>query len=322
MAKLLKVVFLGSGPIAIPVLRVLAASPEINLQAVISQLDRPAGRKRILTPTPLTAAALDMGLDVIRAADINTPEFTDMLQEMKPDFLCVVSFGQILKSTILATPAICCVNIHASLLPRYRGASPIVQAIINQDKQAGVCFMQMEKGLDSGPVFRTLTMELSGNEYADSLENAMGELAAECTVETLQKIADGTFPPVEQNPEEVTVCRKISKRDGYICWKNPATFIEAMVRAYFPWPGAVTQCVASGGKVQNITICSAKIVDNCGLLPGKCADISGKLIVGCGNDSALEILELTPSGGKRMTAAAFRNGLRNTLPEFITELEI
>ena len=322
MAKLLKVVFLGSGPIAIPVLRALAASPEIDLQAVISQVDRPAGRKRILTPTPLAAAALELGLDVIRAADINTPEFTAMLQEMKPDFLCVVSFGQILKSTILATPAVCCVNIHASLLPRYRGASPIVQAIINGDKSAGVCFMQMEKGLDSGPVFRTLTMELSGCEYADSLEMAMGELAAGCTVETLQKIADGTFPPVEQNPAEVTICRKISKHDGCICWKNPAAFIEAMTRAYFPWPGATAQCVAAGGKVLNISVCSAKVVENSDLQPGKCADIPGKLIVGCGSSSALEILELIPSGGKRMSAAAFRNGLRNTLPEFVTELEI
>ena len=322
MINKLKVVFLGSGPIAIPVMRALAASPEIELQAVISQLDRPAGRKRILTPTPLAQAALELGLDVVRAADVNTPEFTEYLQQMNPDFLCVVSFGQILKSAVLSVPEICCVNVHASLLPRYRGASPIVQAIINGDKHAGVCFMQMERGLDSGPVFQTLTMELDGSEYADSLEMALGELAAAHAVETLQKIADKSYPPVPQDPAQVTVCRKISKRDGFVSWNSPAAVIEAMSRAYFPWPGAVTQCRGTDGKVQNITICSAKISDIPAPAVGKCADIAGKLIVGCGNSTALEILELIPSGGKRMNAASFRNGLRGALPEFITELEI
>ncbi len=322
MSNKLKVVFLGSGPIAIPVMRELANSPEIELLAVISQLDRPAGRKRVLTPTPLAQAALELGLDVVRTADVNTPEFTAYLQEMKPDFLCVVSFGQILKSAVLSVPAICCVNVHASLLPRYRGASPIVQAIINGDKSTGVCFMQMERGLDSGPVFQTLTMELDGSEYADSLEMALGELAASHAAETLQKIADGSCPPVPQNPAEVTVCRKIAKRDGFVSWDSPACVIEAMSRAYFPWPGAVTQLRCADGKIQNITICSAKISDIPAPAVGQCADIAGKLIVGCGDSTTLEILELIPSGGKRMNAASFRNGLRGALPEFITELEI
>ncbi len=322
MSNLLKIVFLGSGPIAIPIMRALASAPEIDLQAVISQLDRPAGRKRVLTPTPLAAAALEMGLDVIRTADVNTPEFTAMLQELQPDLLCVVSFGQILKSTILAVPRVCCVNVHASLLPRYRGASPIVQAIINGDKSTGVCYMQMERGLDSGPVFRTLTMELDGSEYADSLESALGDLAAQHAAKTLCAIADGTLPPAVQNPAEVTVCRKISKRDGYVDWNFSAEKIEAMTRAYFPWPGAIAKCRAANGKEITITICAAKKTENTGLAAGCCAEIAGKLIVGCGDNTALEITELIPSGGKRMTASAFRNGLRGELPVFITELGI
>lgn len=322
MSDKLKVVFLGSGPIAIPVMRALAVSSEIELTAVISQPDRPAGRKRVLTPTPLAQAAIDLGLDAVRTADVNAPEFTEYLREMKPDFLCVVSFGQILKSAVLAVPEICCVNVHASLLPCYRGASPIVQAIINGDKRAGVCFMQMERGLDSGPVFQTLTMELDGSEYADSLETELGELAAEHTVETLQKIADGTCAPVPQDPAGVTVCRKIAKRDGFVSWNSSAPVIEAMSRAYFPWPGAVTQCRIAGGKIQNITICSAKVSDIPAPATALCADIPGRIIVGCGDSTSLEILELIPSGGKRMSAASFRNGLRGALPEFITELEI
>ena len=190
MSNLLKVVFLGSGPIAIPILRALAADPRIDLQAVISQLDRPAGRKRVMTPTPLTASAEEAGLEVIRAADVNTPEFTGYLTSLQPDMLCVVSFGQILKSAILAIPKVCCVNVHASLLPRYRGASPITQALLNRDSETGVCFMQMERGLDSGPVYRTEYCPLNGDEYADSLELKLGAIAAAVAPETLCAIAE------------------------------------------------------------------------------------------------------------------------------------
>jgi len=318
----LKIVFLGSGPIAIPILQALAASDQIELQAVVSQLDRPAGRKRILTPTPLAAAALDLGLEVIRAADVNTPEFLEHLRQLAPDMLCVVSFGQILKQGVLSAPRICCVNVHASLLPRYRGASPITQALLNRDNETGVCFMQMERGLDSGPVYRTLTMPLKGVEYADSLENDLGQLAADHAVETLLAIADGSLTPEHQDPAGVTICRKVSKRDGMINWNMPACNIEAMTRAYFPWPGAGARCRSKSGKEIAITICASRCLTASPLAPGVCAEVSGKLVVGCGQNSALEISELIPAGGKRMTAAAFRNGMRGEVPEFILPEEL
>lgn len=322
MSEPLKIVFLGSGPIAIPILRALAADPRIDLQAVVSQLDRPAGRKRIMTPTPLTAAAEEIGLEVLRAADVNTPEFTGFLHSLQPDLLCVVSFGQILKAGILSAPKVCCVNIHASLLPRYRGASPITQALLNRDSETGVCFMQMERGLDSGPVFRTIPVALKGVEYADSLEITLGEKAAEYAAETLCGIADGSLTARVQNPALVTVCRKISKADGRINWFSQAKDIEAMTRAFFPWPGATAKCRNSAGKELSITICAAKCLAASPLPPGECAEVAGKLVVGCGYNSALEIHELIPSGGKRMTAAAFRNGMRGELPEFILEAEM
>lgn len=317
MNSKLKIVFLGSGDIAVPILRALAGSDAVELTAVVSQPDRPAGRKRVLTPTPLAAAALELGLDPVRTADVNTPEFQEFLSASEPDLLCVVSFGQILKSGVLAIPAVCCVNVHASLLPAYRGASPIVQAIRNRDRETGVCFMEMERGLDSGAVFRTLTMPLDGSEYADTLETALGELAAAHAVETLTAIAQGKLPKLPQDPAKVSVCRKISKRDGAVDWTLPAAGIEAMCRAYFPWPGAVAKFRIPGGKESAMTICQAKILHASPLVPGECADVNGKLIVGCGDHSALEIVELIPSGGKRMTAASFRNGLRGSLPEFI-----
>ncbi|MBR7121259.1 MAG: methionyl-tRNA formyltransferase [Lentisphaeria bacterium] len=322
MTKPIKTVFLGSGPIAIPVLRALAASPDIELSAVISQLDRPAGRKRIMTPTPLTAAALALGLDVIRTADVNTPEFTGFLNSLAPDLLCVISFGQILKQGVLSVPEICCVNIHASLLPRYRGASPVTQAILHRENSTGVCFMQMERGLDSGPVFRQLAMPLTGVEYADSLEDALGELAAGYAVETLIDIAAGKLTAKPQNPAQITVCRKISKRDGQINWQMEAKDIEAMTRAYYPWPGASARFRTANGRESTVCICKAKALSGSPLIPGEVTGTPGKLVIGCGRQSALEILELIPAGGKRMTAAAFRNGMRGELPSVIMDEEI
>ena len=178
--------------------------------------------------------------------------------------------------------------------------------------------MEMEKGLDSGAVFRTLTMPLQGDEYADTLELALGELAASAAAETLRSIADGKLPKVPQDPAKVSICRKIAKRDGAVNWTLDAAEIEAMSRAYFPWPGAAAQC-KTGGKTGSITICAAKVVTGFELAPGECAGIPGRLVVGCGNHTALEITELIPSGGKRMTAGAFRNGMRGALPEFITD---
>lgn len=315
----LKTVFLGSGDIAVPILRALASDERIDVAAVVSQPDRPAGRKRVLTPTPLAAAALELGFEPLRVADVNTPEFLDFLHSIAPDFLCVVSFGQILKSGVLALPRVCCVNVHASLLPAYRGASPIVQAICNCDKETGVCFMEMERGLDTGAVFRTLTLPLDGSEYADELELRLGELAAAHAAETLLDIAAGKLVKAPQDPAKVSLCRKISKRDGYINWSYSAARIEAMSRAYFPWPGAVAGFQSGSGKQGALTICSCKIAEGFTLAPGECAVISGRIIVGCGGNTALEIMELIPAGGKRMNAAAFRNGMRGALPLFTTE---
>lgn len=322
MIERLKVVFLGSGPIAVPILEALYNSELIQLAGVVTQPDRPAGRKRVLTPTPLGQAALALGLEPMRVENVNTPEFLDKLAALEPDMLCVVSFGQILKTPLLALPKRGCVNVHASILPKYRGASPITQCLLNGDAETGVAFMEMERGLDSGAVYRTEYCPLNGTEYADALEMKLGNIAAAVAPETLCKIASGELPGIPQDPALVTVCRKISKSDGRFSWNFDAARIERMTRAFFPWPGAVCDYRNSSGAPGVINICKAAVVSGFDLAPGECADISGKLIVGCGNGTALEILELIPSGAKRMNAAAFRNGLRGQLPVFPEEISI
>ncbi|MBQ9087999.1 MAG: methionyl-tRNA formyltransferase [Lentisphaeria bacterium] len=322
MLKQLKVVFLGSGPIAVPIMEALYNSDAIELMEVVTQPDRPAGRKRVLTPTPLGSAALALGAEPLRVPDVNAPEFLEHLAGLEPDMLCVVSFGQILKSPLLALPRCGCVNVHASLLPLYRGASPITQALLNGDSMTGVAFMEMEKGLDSGPVYRTEYCPLDGTEYADGLELKLGRIAADVAAETLCDIAQGKLPGEIQDKTRVTVCRKISKRDGRFSWSFNAAHIERMTRAFFPWPGAVCDYLSPEGNAGVINICKAAVIENSTLAPGECADIPGKLIVGCGENTALEIIELIPSGAKRMNAAAFRNGLRGRVPLFPEEIAI
>ena len=311
-----KVYFLGSGAIAVPVLRELVSDCRIEFAGAATQIDRPAGRKGVLTPTPIGAYGDSAGISVKRVPDVNNEEFLDELRKKTPDFVVVVSFGQLLKSTLLELPVHGCVNVHASILPKYRGASPIVQCILNRDGATGVALMQMEKGLDTGAVYATWERPLDGTEYADPLEVELGEIAAKNIVSSLLDISGGKLDAVPQNEENATVCRKIKKEMGIIDWNRDAFEIEAMVRAYTPWPGAVCMVKTPRGDVK-ASIIKAKVREDLSGAPGQSLDCGKKeIIVACGQ-YALQILEIAPSGSKPMPAAAFRNGLRGEKAEFI-----
>ena len=311
-----KVYFLGSGAIAVPVLRELVSDRRIEFSGAATQIDRPAGRKGILTPTPLGAYGDSAGIFVRRVPDVNSREFLDDLQKISPDFVVVVSFGQLLKEELLHLPVHGCVNVHASLLPKYRGASPIVQCILNRDAATGVALMQMEKGLDTGAVYATWERPLDGTEYADPLENDLGELAAKNIVSALLDICSGKLDAVPQDDANATVCRKIKKEMGIVDWKRDAYEIEAMIRAYTPWPGAVCMVRTPKGDVK-ASIIKAEVREDLSGAPGQSLDCGKKeIIVACGR-YALQILEISPSGSKAMPAAAFRNGLRGEKAEFI-----
>ncbi len=311
-----KIYFLGSGMIAVPVLRTLAAAPELELVGVGTQLDRPAGRNRKPTPTPVGAAALELGIDADRIASVNTPEFLDMLRKKSPDIVLVVSFGQILRAALLELPSRGCVNIHASLLPQYRGASPITQAVLNRDPETGVCFMQMERGLDTGPVFQTIPVPLDHSEYTPELEFKLGVIAAEAAPGILHSINRGEIKAEAQDSILATCCTKIRKIDGQVRWTENCNELEAMVRAYSPWPGAFTPVRTSKG-VESVTLIRVNHRREFSGVPGELlrADKHG-LIVACGK-GAVEILELAPPGRRSMNAVAYLNGLRGELPEFL-----
>ena len=312
-----RIYFLGSGNIAVPVFKTLAGSEKIELVGAGTQIDRPAGRKCRLVPTPVGAAAAEMGFAIDKIPSVNTPDFIDRLRGLRPDILLVLSFGQLLKQSLLELPELGCVNIHGSLLPRWRGASPVQQVILHREKETGVCFMRMERGLDSGPVFRTFSMTVPEGCGADELEMALGRLGAESAEETLLGIASGELRARPQPAEGVTVCRKITRTDGAVRWEFPASRIEAMSRAFENWPGAFFN-VKCGGTVCQVTIDRAVVRNDLSGAPGSrlLPDDRKHLIAACG-EGAVELLEVTPAGRKSMPAAAFLNGFRGAELEFL-----
>lgn len=313
---MLKVYFLGSGPIAVPVLKKLLEHSRaglLELAGVGTQPDRPAGRKRQLMPTPVGAFAAENNVEIDKYVSLNDGTAQARLEAIKPDFVLVVSYGQLLKKPLLELPKYGCVNIHASLLPRYRGASPIMHAIADMQKSTGVCFMDMEIGLDSGKVYKTIEYPLDGTEYADTLEVQLGEIAAGETLQVLEDIASGVLAGVPQNPELVTMTTKIKKSDGVIDWSKSAEEIEASIRACTPWPGA-TFSLEINGEVKTLTLTKAEIVENIlNAEPGTVIQADRKgWVTACGS-KALKFIEVLPQGKKAMRGADYLNGCRGSL---------
>ena len=310
MQKKLKIYFLGSGDIAVPVLKKLYQHPAIELLGVITQPDRPCGRGSKLAPTPVGSAAAELeNMPLFKTDQVNSPEILQILRAADPDFLVVVSFGQILKNDLLTLPRYSCLNVHASLLPRYRGASPIIQAILHREEASGIAFMQMEKGLDTGPVYQMISYPLDGTETAPSLELALGETAAQHLPDVLCGIASGALQSVPQDHASATCCGKIRREHGKIDWGASAAAIEAMARAYAPWPGAYFTAHTPDKDVV-ITILRAKVRPDLGGKPGTVLE-AGKRgwIIACG-EGALELLTISVPGKREMAATAFLNGLR------------
>lgn len=313
---MLKVYFLGSGPIAVPVLKKLVEHSRNGLVELVgagTQPDRPAGRKRQLMPTPVGAFAAEIGLEIDKYVSLNDGSCQAKLEKLQPDFVLVVSYGQLLKKPLLELPGYGCVNIHASLLPRYRGASPIVNAVVNMEQATGVCFMDMEIGLDCGKVYQTIEYPLNGTEYAETLELQLGEIAAEHTLQTLEDIASGKLAGTVQDHALATMTTKIKKSDGIIDWQKSAQAIEAAVRAYTPWPGAAFKLLI-GGEEKSLLLTRAEIVENtlCAE-PGTIIQADRKgWVVACGT-GALKLVEVLPQGKKPMRGADYLNGCRDSL---------
>lgn len=313
----IKLYFLGSGEIAVPVMDRIYRSDMFELLGICTQNDRPAGRNKPLLPTPVGAWAQKNSIVADKPISVNDSVFISKVKELAPDIILVISFGQILREDFLKIPKISCVNVHASLLPKYRGASPIVAAILNADRETGVCFMKMEKGLDNGAVYKEIKMPLCGNEYADELELSLGRLAAENVEETLWDIYSGKIYPKEQDYSKASYAGKIKKNDGTIDWNMSAVEIEKKVRAFYPWPGAYFNINAPKG-LKKINITKGKVVTDLTGRPGEVikADRKTGWIISCGS-GALKIVRLIPEGKKEMSSEDFLLGTRVEAGSFV-----
>ncbi|PIZ76166.1 methionyl-tRNA formyltransferase [Candidatus Peregrinibacteria bacterium CG_4_10_14_0_2_um_filter_38_24] len=235
--NIMKIVFFGTPEFAVPTLESL--SKEMEILFVVTQPDKKVGRKQILTPPPIKISAQSLGLKIIQPR--NKKELRENLKNIKADFFVVLAFGMILEKDILNIPKHGCINIHASLLPKYRGASPIQETLLNGDKSTGVSIMKMEEKLDQGPVYLLQRIEIEDLDDLETLSKKLQTLSAKIAPPVLVDIAEGTLSPLAQIESKATYCKKIEKKDGEINWDLDAEKIHNMIRAYNPWPSAHTK---------------------------------------------------------------------------------
>lgn len=240
MKNKLPILFIGTADIGAPLLRALSVDKRFEIKLVVAQPDKPAGRKLELTPCAIKAEALKLGLPVFTPDKINTPEALEELRKHKPEMIVLMAYGKILKKELLDLPPLGCINVHASLLPRHRGASPIQNCLLSGDTTTGISIMRMEEGMDTGPVYASFDFPIATTDNAETVWEKLSKLTAEKTPATLIQIAEGKLKPTPQDDSKATFCAKIEKTDGEIDWTEPAETIARKIRAYAGWPGTYT----------------------------------------------------------------------------------
>ena len=299
----MKVIFAGTPDFAAAALKAIAAAG-FEIPLVLTQPDRPKGRGMQLAPSPVKQAALESGLRVAQPEKLrNNAEALQMLKEVEADVMVVAAYGLILPQDVLDTPKHGCLNIHASLLPRWRGAAPIQRAIEAGDAETGVCIMQMDIGLDTGDVVSEHCYAIQPTDTANEVHDALMNLGAEAIVADLQQLkAEGRLKSVKQPEEGVTYAQKLSKEEARVDWNESAAVIERKIRAFNPVPAAWVEYQGKPMKIWR-----AEVVAQQGRAGEVLSCSADGLVVACG-ENALKITELQPSGSKRMPIAAFAAG--------------
>lgn len=303
-----RLVFMGSPEFALPTLQVLAEAPYL-LVGVVTQPDRPAGRGRKLTPPPIKTLALDLGLPVIQPARLKEPAAIAQLQEWAPDLIVVTAYGQILRPAVLDLPQHGCLNVHASLLPRWRGAAPIQAAILHGDPQTGITIMRMDPGLDTGPILNQRTIAIYPDEDAGSLANRLAELGAKLLAETLPGYLAGEIQPQPQDESQVTYAPMLSKEEGRLNFNQPAESLARRVRAFTPWPGAYTLWQGQPLKILRAHTAHRSAEPTSPRNPGTHANHGGLPAIKA-NPGLLILDEVQPAGKRAMSGEVFLHGAR------------
>lgn len=296
-------VFFGSPDFAVPCLEVLHEISDVV--TVVSQPDRPAGRGLSVRPPAVKQRALELGLDVWQPRKVRTPDFADRLRQLHADVGIVVAYGRILPRAVLDAPRTGCVNVHASILPRWRGAAPIQWSIVNGDLETGVTLMQMDEGMDTGPILATATTAIGRNDDAASLGDRLSKLGAELLRDALPRYVAGELTPTPQDDADASMAPLLRKADGRIDWNKPSREVHNQIRGMNPWPGAHTTLAGRRIKVYRSQFST---LDPETAVPGQVTALDPEgILVACGSGT-VELQELQESGRRRVDARAFITG--------------
>lgn len=299
----MKIVFMGTPEFSVPTLEQLVQS-EHSVVGVVTQPDRPKGRGQGLTASPIKILALASGIDVLQPEKASAPEFLKTLHSLQPDLIVVVAYGQILRQAVLDIPKTFCMNLHSSLLPKYRGAAPINWAIIEGKKESGVTTMKMDKGMDTGDILLVEKTAITGEDNAQTLHDRLSRIGASLVMKTIGQMEDETLTFHPQDNDLATHAPKLKKQDGLIHWDKDAIRLRNLVLGLTPWPGAFTFFNSKRLRLSGVETVSGEDGDS----PGEIARITDHGIeVGTGK-GRLVITHLQPEGKKRMSASSFLAG--------------
>lgn len=300
----MKILFMGTPDFAVPSLEALVAAGH-QVVGVFSQPDKPKNRGMKLLPTPVKVCAQAHAIPVFQPTKLRDGTALETIRQLAPDLIVVAAYGRILPQEILDAPPLGCINVHSSLLPKYRGSAPIHWAILNGDQETGVTIMHMALALDAGDIIAQKTTPIDPDETVETLHDRLAQLGAELLVETVVRIADGTATRTPQEESQVTLAPMLSRALSPMDWTRPARALHDQVRGLIPWPAAVTELNGTRCKIFATTV----LEETTGKAPGSilAADKKG-LKVACGEGTVLQIDQLQADGGKRMAAADYLRG--------------
>jgi len=299
----MRFVFIGAGEIGVPTLRALLKS-EHEVVGVVTQPDKPVGRAQLVEPLPIKRALAAAKMPILQPARIKDPQAIEEIRALVPDAIVVMAYGQMLPRDVLEIPKIACLNLHASLLPRWRGAAPIQAAIAAGDRETGITVMYMDESLDTGDILVQRTIDILPADTGGSLHDRLAHIAPEALLESLRMLEKRSAPRIPQDNALATLAPKLSREHGRIDWSEPAELIERKIRAFNPWPGAFMTISTNG--TRNLKIFSATIIDFEGK-PGEILKRQNELIVAAG-EGALSLREVQLEGRRRMSGSEFLRG--------------
>ncbi len=302
----MRIVFMGTPDFAVSSLQALSECGSYDIVGVVTQPDRPKGRGNKMLMTPVKEYALSRGYAVYQPQRVKTPEFIAELRAMRPDLIVVAAFGQLLNQEILSLPQYGCINVHASLLPKYRGAAPIQYAIINGEKESGVTIMQLDIGMDTGAMLGKTAVPIGENTTMGELQDELKSRGAELLLEVIEQIKNGTVKAEKQDDSQATYAKLLDRSMERVDWTKPALAVHNLIRGFNPTPGTFT--TLPGGKSLKLWGSRLTARQAAGAAPGTVVEVGKRsFFVACG-ESVLEITELQPESKKRMPAQVFING--------------